>query len=62
MSEFISVLISSYNTKIEFVVDCLESIQLQRNLVPKIEVVWINDGSDINNTEELVKVFKKNIT
>lgn len=41
----ISILISSYNTNIVFVRDCLNSIVNQRGWFT-IEVVWCNDGSD----------------
>jgi hypothetical protein len=46
---WVSVLVSSYNTKQEYVTECLESIR-QQNGHFGIEVVWINDGSHESNT------------
>jgi mannosyltransferase OCH1-like enzyme len=42
---YVSVLVPSYNTKNDYIVECLESIK-QQNGHFGIEVVWINDGSD----------------
>tara|TARA_B100001057_G_scaffold20748_3_gene19172 strand:- start:7312 stop:8853 length:1542 start_codon:yes stop_codon:yes gene_type:complete len=52
--EWVSVLVSSYNTKEEYICECLESI-LQQNGNFGMEVVWINDGSDDQHTKELEK-------
>jgi mannosyltransferase OCH1-like enzyme len=41
----VSVLVSSYNTKLAFIKDCLDSIKNQVGYF-NIELVWINDGSD----------------
>lgn len=48
-SQWISILVSSYNTKKEYVHDCLESIRMQDGYLG-IELIWINDGSDQENT------------
>ena len=45
-----SVLISSYNTSEKYMKECLDSIQAQKGLF-SIEVVWINDGSNKENTK-----------
>jgi mannosyltransferase OCH1-like enzyme len=45
----VSILISSYNTKCSYIQECLESIKHQQGLF-NIELVWINDGSDVLNT------------
>lgn len=47
-----SVLISSYNTKREYIKDCLDSIKNQNGHFG-IELVWVNDGSDNDRTEFL---------
>jgi mannosyltransferase OCH1-like enzyme len=48
----VSILVSSYNTKTTYIQECLESIKHQIGWV-NIELVWINDGSDILNTRLL---------
>lgn len=48
----VSVLISSYNTNISYINECLESIKHQNGHF-HMEVVWINDGSDETNTKLL---------
>lgn len=58
---WVSVLISSYNTKIDYVRDCLESIRSQNGHFG-IELVWVNDGSDATHTEQLeaeIENFRK---
>lgn len=45
----VSILIPSYNTKIEHVRECLDSI-LNQNGSFNIELVWCNDGSCLENT------------
>jgi cellulose synthase/poly-beta-1,6-N-acetylglucosamine synthase-like glycosyltransferase len=60
-TEWISILISSYNTKYDYISECLESIQNQEGFFG-IELVWINDGSDdMNSTllELLLDLFQK---
>lgn len=49
----VSVLVSSYNTPIQYLEDCLEGIQNQQGFF-NIELVWINDGSDILHTNILI--------
>lgn len=44
-SEWVSILVSSYNTKHMYVHECLESIKNQVGHFG-MELVWINDGSD----------------
>lgn len=59
---WISVLVSSYNTKHKYIVECLDSIKKQNGHFG-IEIVWINDGSDKLNTKLLEKTleeFQKN--
>jgi GT2 family glycosyltransferase len=50
----VSVLISSYNTKGTHIKECLDSIRNQEGHF-NIEVIWINDGSDILHTKLLKK-------
>jgi glycosyltransferase involved in cell wall biosynthesis len=45
----ISILVSSYNTRSIYIKECLESIKHQVGWF-NIELVWINDGSDVLNT------------
>lgn len=57
----VSILVSSYNTKGIYVKDCLESIKNQIGHF-NIELVWINDGSDVLTTNLLKKyldIFEK---
>jgi glycosyltransferase involved in cell wall biosynthesis len=62
----ISILIASYNTKIEFINDCLKSIGEQVGNFG-IELVWVNDGSSkhysflLENSLQCFKVGKKNL-
>jgi len=61
-STWCSILISSYNTNIEYIKECLESIRAQIGHIG-FEVVWINDGSDKEHTLELrneLDIFEKN--
>ena len=51
-ASWVSVLICSFNTERIFIRECLDSIRSQ-NGVFGIEVVWVNDGSDVDRTEEL---------
>lgn len=50
--ESVSILVCSYNTNIEYVEECLESISNQIGNI-NIELIWINDGSDELNTKKL---------
>jgi len=61
--QWISVLVSSYNTNHKYIVECLESIKRQDGHFG-IEIVWINDGSNELNTRLLEKTldsFKKSM-
>ena len=61
-SQWVSVLVSSYNTKHVYISECIESIKNQNGHFG-IELVWINDGSDELNTKLLeleLEKFKKN--
>jgi mannosyltransferase OCH1-like enzyme len=49
INKSVSILVSSYNTKPIYIKECLESIKHQIGWF-NIELVWINDGSDILNT------------
>ena len=51
--QWISILISSYNTPKEYLKDCFLSILLQKDLGIKfaIEIVIVNDGSNQSKTE-----------
>jgi mannosyltransferase OCH1-like enzyme/glycosyltransferase involved in cell wall biosynthesis len=55
-TEWVSVLVSSYNTKFKYIQECIESIKWQNGHFG-IELVWINDGSDDLNTTLLEKVL-----
>lgn len=50
--EWVSILIPSYNTKICYIKECLDSIKSQIGHFG-IELVWINDGSNELNTKIL---------
>jgi len=51
-SRWCSILICSYNTDIEYIKECLESIRAQIGHIG-FEVVWVNDGSDKEHTMAL---------
>jgi len=57
-NEWVSILISSYNTKHVYVTECLESIKNQNGHFG-MEIVWINDGSSELNTKLLELELKK---
>jgi mannosyltransferase OCH1-like enzyme len=50
----VSILVSSFNTRAEFIKDCLNSIKIQTGYF-NMELVWINDGSDKLHTTLLKK-------
>lgn len=50
----VSILVSSLNTKAKYLQQCLESIKHQEGLF-HMEIVWINDGSDMIHTSLLKK-------
>jgi mannosyltransferase OCH1-like enzyme len=61
-TNYISILISSYNTKAIYIKECLDSIIKQEGYFG-MEIVWINDGSDKLHTtllKNLLENFKKN--
>ena len=47
-----SILVSSFNTKREYLKNCLDSIRNQNGHFG-IELVWVNDGSDADSTDSL---------
>jgi glycosyltransferase involved in cell wall biosynthesis len=53
-SKYVSILVSSHNTKLEYIQECLESITNQVGGY-HMELVWINDGSDPSHTEQLLQ-------
>jgi GT2 family glycosyltransferase len=53
----VSILVSSYNTNIQFIQQCLESIKHQIGNFC-IELVWINDGSDVLSTQLLKRALE----
>lgn len=57
-SEGVSILATSYNTSVGYVHDCLESIRNQRGNF-YIELVWVNDGSDISHTNSLERELQQ---
>ena len=60
-TEWVSVLVSSYNTKHKYIQECLESIKEQQGHFG-IELVWINDGSNELSTtllERSLEQFKQ---
>jgi hypothetical protein len=56
--EWVSVLISSYNTNHKYVVECLDSILNQKGYFG-MEIVWINDGSNELSTKLLERTLKE---
>jgi glycosyltransferase involved in cell wall biosynthesis len=55
---WVSVLVSSYNTEPFYIKECLDSILLQDGNFG-IELVWINDGSDLYYTVSLKEKLKE---
>ena len=53
----VSILISSLDTKAAYIKDCLESIKNQVGNF-KMEIIWINDGSNEMNTTLLKRMLK----
>lgn len=49
---WVSMLIPSYNTKKEFLIDCIDTIKSQVGHFG-LELVWVNDGSTPENTKNL---------
>jgi hypothetical protein len=52
ISNSVSVLVSSYNTRLDYIQNCLFSLAHQVGFF-NIELVWINDGSDKEHTDLL---------
>jgi len=60
-NQWVSVLVTSYNTNPFYVKECLDSIKSQNGYFG-IELVWINDGSSLENTRALeleLAIFKR---
>jgi len=55
---WVSILISSYNTQKEYLEECIKSIKEQIGNFG-IELVWINDCSNTENTIELLDLLEK---
>jgi glycosyltransferase involved in cell wall biosynthesis len=53
---WVSMLIPSYNTKKEFLIECIDSIKGQVGHFG-LELVWINDGSSPENTKNLEDIL-----
>ena len=53
----VSILISSLNTKASYIQECLDSIKKQQGYF-NIEIIWINDGSDLLHTQILKKILE----
>ena len=53
---WVSILIASYNTKLKYLYDCVKSIKEQNGKFG-VELVWINDCSDENNSKILLAVL-----
>jgi glycosyltransferase involved in cell wall biosynthesis len=53
---WVSVLIASYNTKLKYLYECVKSIKEQNGNFG-VELVWINDCSDENNSKILLAVL-----
>lgn len=54
--DYVSILVSSLNTKASYLHECLQSIKAQEGLF-HIELVWINDGSDKIHSAILKKML-----
>jgi GT2 family glycosyltransferase len=54
----VSVLVSSLNTKALYLQQCLDSIKHQQGLF-HIELIWINDGSDLTHTKILKRMLEQ---
>ena len=55
---WVSVLISSYNTNHKYIVECLESLKRQNGHFG-MEIIWINDGSNELSSKLLEKTLKE---
>lgn len=54
--DYVSILVSSLNTKASYLHECLQSIKAQEGLF-HMELVWINDGSDKMHSAILKKML-----
>lgn len=52
--QWVSIIVTSYDTKEEYLRNCLDSIRDQNGYFG-IELVWVNDGSSLNCTKVLEK-------
>jgi hypothetical protein len=52
--QWVSVIVTSYDTEEKYLRNCLDSIKDQKGYFG-IELVWVNDGSNLNYTEILEK-------
>jgi glycosyltransferase involved in cell wall biosynthesis len=57
--QWISILVSSYNTARRHIRECLDSIREQLGRHIGFEVVWVNDGSDPSYTDILEKELRR---
>ena len=57
-TEWVSILIPSYNTKTIYIKECLDSIRSQIGHFG-MEIVWINDGSDDMSSTLLEKLLQR---
>jgi hypothetical protein len=55
---WVSMLVPSYNTKQEFLIECIDSIKAQVGHFG-LELVWINDGSTPENTKILEYILNE---
>ena len=58
---WVSILVSSYNTKKEYLIDCIKSIKEQIGNFG-IELVWINDCSNTENTIILLNLLETHLS
>jgi GT2 family glycosyltransferase len=56
--DWYSILITSYNTPVHYIHECLESIKAQTGYFG-IEVVWVDDGSTKENSDGLIKELSR---
>jgi GT2 family glycosyltransferase len=55
---WVSILVTSYNTKAVYIAECLDSIRSQEGYFG-MEIVWINDGSTDVNSQVLERILNK---
>lgn len=54
----VSILLPFYNTKIEYIKECLLSIKNQ-TIIEKLEIIIVNDGSEKTITKQITEFIKK---